>query len=142
MERNRREGVNSLFHDPVFSPWGSIQTCQMLCPGVFEVSTAGHGGIMATRGTVSKIFSEAAQSCGFWERGYLCFEEDCDAQVALRELMDRGLFAAPVNQHFGPGEYSACINEIIQLYHPDYWKAHEDGLTQTPKQIKTKEYER
>ena len=131
-----------MFHDPIFSPWGNIQTSRTLCPGVFEVSTAGHGGIMAAKWAAPKIFSEAAQKCGFWERGYLCFEEDCDAQVALRELMDRGLFTAPVNQHFGPGEYSACIDEIIQLYHPDYWKAHEDGLTQPPKQIKMKEFER
>ena len=128
-------------YDPIFSPWGNIQTRRILCPGVFEISTASHGGIMAAKGAVSRIFSEAAQKCGFWERGYLCFEEDCDAQVALRELMDRGLFTAPVNQHFGPGEYSACIDDIIQLYHPDYWKAHEDGLTQPPKQIKIKEHE-
>lgn len=101
-----------MFHDPIFSPWGNIQTSRTLCPGVFEVSTAGHGGIMAAKWAAPKIFSEAAQKCGFWERGYLCFEEDCDAQVALRELMDRGLFTAPVNQHFGPGEYSACIDEI------------------------------
>lgn len=131
-----------MFHDPVFSPWGRIQTCRTLCPGVFDVSTASHGGIMATKGAVSGIFSEAAQKCGFWERDFLCFEEDCDAQVALRELMDRGLFTAPVNQHFGPGEYSACIDSSIQQFHPGYWKAHEDGLTQVPKQIKTKEHER
>lgn len=106
------------------------------------MSTASHGGIMAAKRAVSSIFSEAAQKCGFWDRGYLCFEEDCDAQVALRELMDRGLFTAPVNQHFGPGEYSACIDSSIQQFHPDYWKAHEDGLTQIPKQIKIKEHER
>ena len=131
-----------MFHDPIFSPWGHIQTRRTLCPGVFEVSTASHGGIMAAKGAVSSIFSEAAQKCGFWERGYLCFEEDCDAQVALRELMDRGLYIAPINQYFGPGEYDACIDSIIQFSHPDYWKAHEDGLTQPSKQIKVKEYER
>ncbi len=127
---------------PAFSPWGGIQTCHQLCPGVYEVSTASHGGIMATKGAVSRVFSEWAQKCGFWERGYLCFEEDCDAQVALRELMDRGLYSAPVNQYFGPGEYCACIDGSIQRFHPDYWNAHEKGLTKAPKQIKMKEFER
>ena len=97
---------------------------------------------MATKRAVSRIFSEAAQKSGFWERGYLCFEEDCDACVALRELMDRGLYTAPVNQHFGPGEYSACIDSSLQQCNPDYWKAHERGQTQMPMQIKMKEFER
>ena len=60
----------------------------------------------------------------------------------LRELMDRGLHTAPVNQYFGPGEYAACIDSSVQHFHPDYWKAREDGLTQMPKQIKMKEFER
>lgn len=90
-----------MFHDPVFSPWGNIQTNRTLCPGVFEVSTASHGGIMAEKGAAARIFSEAAQKCGFWERSYLCFEEDCDAQVALRELMDRGGYRTGQSA-FGP----------------------------------------
>lgn len=131
-----------MFHEPTVSPWGSIQTCRTLCPGVFEVSTASHGGIMAQRQAVPQIFSEMAQKCGFWERSYLCFEEDCVAPVALRELMDKGLYAAPVNQYYGPGEYSACIDSSLQHFHPDYWKAREAGLTQNPQQIKLKERER
>lgn len=129
-------------YEPSFSPWGVVQTCKTICPGVFEVTTPSHGGIMARKQVVSKIFSESAQKIGFWERGCLCFEEDCDACVALRELMDRGLYAAPVNQYFGPGEYSACIDSSLQHFHSDYWKAREDGQTQMPKQSKMKEFER
>lgn len=129
-------------YEPLYSPWGEIQTCHMLCPGVFEVSTASHGGVMAQRLNVPKIFSGAAQKCGFWNCGYLCFEEDCDAPVALRELMDRGLYTAPENQYFGPGEYVACIDSSLRRYHPDYWKAREDGLTKPEKETKKKEHER
>lgn len=125
-----------MIYEPAHSPWGGIQTCRTLCPEVFEVSTASHGGIMAVKETALRIFSGEAQKHGFWERGYLCFEEDCDAPVALRELMDKGLYTAPVNQYFGPGEYSACIDGSLQRFHPDYWKAREDGLTQAPRQIK------
>ena len=77
-------------YEPSFSPWGVVQTCKTICPGVFEVTTPSHGGIMAKKQAASQIFSKSAQKIGFWERGCLCFEEDCDACVALRELMDRG----------------------------------------------------
>ena len=31
------------------------------------------------------------------EGAWLCYEEDCDGPVALRELMDKKLYQAPVN---------------------------------------------
>ena len=73
---------------PSYSPWGKVQECETLCPGVYSVSTPVHGGIMVRRYLAEKIFRKEAMGCAFVEGGYLCFEEDCDAQVALRELMD------------------------------------------------------
>lgn len=87
---------------PFYSPWGNIQECETLCPGVYSVSTPGHGGIMVRRELAEKIFRKEAMGCGFVEGGYLCFEEDCDAQVALRELMDKKMIQAPVNEYFAP----------------------------------------
>ncbi len=52
------------------------------------------------------------------EERYLCFEEDCDAQVALRELMDKKMIQAPVNEYFGPGAYEAVINSSVQISPP------------------------
>ena len=129
-------------YEPAYSPWGPIQTRKTLCPGFFDVSTASHGGIMVSRCAVAGNLSAAAQRCGFWEYGFLCFEEDCDAQVVLRELMDRGLYIPPVNEYFGPGEYSRCIDNIIRVSHPEYWRAREAGLTQPTQQSKGKERER
>ena len=77
-------------YEPAYSPWGLIQTRKTLCPGFFDVSTASHGGIMVAREFVAGNLSPTAQRYGFWEGGYLCFEEDSDAQIVLRELMDRG----------------------------------------------------
>lgn len=110
-------------YEPAYSPWGLIQTRKTLCPGFFDVSTASHGGIMVAREFVAGNLSPAAQRYGFWEGGYLCFEEDSDAQIVLRELMDRGLYTAPINEYFGPGEYSKCIDDTIRVCHPDYWRA-------------------
>lgn len=113
---------------PPYSPWGEIQHCEELCPGVYQVSTASHGGVMAKLSVASKLFSMAVRQYSFVEGGYLCFEEDCEAPVAIRELMDKGLYKAPVNQYYGPGEYEAAIDSSIQLYQPEYWAYRERKL--------------
>ena len=118
---------------PPYSPWGEIQHCEELCPGVYQVSTASHGGVMARLGRASKLFSRAARQYSFVEGGYLCFEEDCEAPVAIRELMDKGLCKAPVNQYYGPGEDEAAIDRSIQRYQPEYWAYRERRLRQSEK---------
>ena len=95
---------------------------------MYQVSTSGRGGVMARLGRASKLFSKAARAYSFVEGGYLCFEENCDSPVAIRELMDRGLYKAPVNQYYGPGEYEAAIDSSIQLYQPEYWAYRERKL--------------
>ena len=83
---------------------------------------------MVRRELAEKVFRKEAMGCGFIASGYLCFEEDNDAQVALRELMDKGLFTAPVNYYWKPGEYEKCINECVQRYYPEYWQARKASL--------------
>lgn len=124
--------------EPLFSPWGEIQDCEVLCPHVFSVGTASHGGIMVNARVAKSIFSNAALQCAFCDGGYYCFEEDCAAAVALRELMDRGLYQAPVNEYWKPGKYEEAINDSIQRWYPEYWAAHEAGETRSPV-VKTQE---
>lgn len=112
---------------PMYSPWGEIQHCEMLTPHVFSVSTASHGGIMVNARAAKTIFSKDALNCAFRNDGFYCFEEDCDAPVAIRELMDRRLFTAPVNAYWKPGEYENCIDASVQRYHSDYWEVRETG---------------
>ena len=116
--------------EPTYSPWGEIQHCKVLCPYVYSVDTASHGGIMVEVSAARSVLSEAALKCSFQEMGYYCFEEDCAATVALRELMDKKLFTAPVNDYWKPGEYEACINDSVRRYYPDYWKAREVAMIQ------------
>lgn len=117
---------------PPYSPWGEIQHCEELCPGVYQVSTASHGGVMAKLSVASKLFSTSVRQYSFVEGGYLCFEEDCEALVAIRELMDKGLYKAPVNQYYGPGEYEAAIDRSIQQYQPEYWAYRNARLKKEP----------
>ena len=123
------------------SPWGEVQHCEIMCPGVYSVSTASHGGVMVHGSVAREILSPAARKHCFRDGSYYCFEEDCDAPVAIRELLDKGLYTAPVNDYFKPGEYETVINNSLQAYHPDYWQAREKALTKQSER-KNKEHER
>lgn len=128
--------------EPMYSPWGTIDHCKMLCYGAFEVQTARHGGVMILRELADEYLSKEAQAVGFIEGRYLCFEEDCDSPVAIRELLDKGLMKAPVNQYYKEGEYSATIDDVIAAWHTDYLQAVEARkaaeLKETPTQPKQK----
>ena len=67
------------------SPWGEIDCCEELYPGIYLVSTPSHGGIQIEWES-AMLLSSAARKCGFLEGGSLWFEEDCCEQVVLREL--------------------------------------------------------
>ena len=97
---------------------------------------------MVRRELAEKIFRKEAMGCGFVAGGYLCFEEDCDAQVALRELLDKKMIKVPVNEHFGPGAYEAVINSSVQIHHPEYWQAREKAISEQNRQAKKKGRER
>jgi hypothetical protein len=128
--------------EPMYSPWGTVDHCKMLCYGAFEVQTARHGGVMILRELADEYLSKEAQAVGFIEGRYLCFEEDCDSPVAIRELLDKGLMKAPVNQYYKEGEYSATIDDVIAAWHTDYLQAVEARkaaeLKETPTQPKQK----
>ena len=143
LEEQRRD--TRVYEAPDDSPWGEIQTRETLCPGAYSVSTAGHGGVMVRQELAEKEFRKEARDCGFVEGAWLCYEEDCDGPVALRELMDKKLYQAPVNQYFRPGEYEAVINRSLQTYHPEYWQARAKDLKEKGQpsiQRKKKERER
>lgn len=53
---------------PPYSPWGNVQECETLCPGVYSVSTPGHGGIMVRRELAEKVFRKEALNCGYLDQ--------------------------------------------------------------------------
>lgn len=114
-----------MIKEPVNSIWGEVQVCDILCPGVFMVYTASHGGIMVAKDIVA-FLSPAARKCGTWQNGYLCFEEDCDENIVFRELLDKKLWAIP-DRIKDKEAYEEGINASIQKYHPDYWRARQAG---------------
>ena len=113
--------------EPAFSPWGEVQSCGTLCPGIFLVTTPGHGGIMVESQAIF-FLSTAARKCGFREAGFLCFEEDTQEDVVLRELLDKKMWKIP-ERISDPAAFEQAINESIQRYNPEYWQARESGKT-------------
>lgn len=113
--------------EPAFSSWGEVQSCEELFTGMFSVSTPGHGGIMVESQSVFSL-SSAARKCGFREDGYLCFEEDCQEAVVLRELLDRKLWTIP-ERISDPAAFEQAIDEELQRWNPEYWKARQAGRT-------------
>lgn len=98
-----------MYREPSDSPWGVVVRCDTLCTGVYSMSTAGHGGIMVQTDAARRLLSPEAQAVGFQAGRYLNFEEDCDAPVVLRELVDSGIIAPRTDNYFRPGEYEACM---------------------------------
>ena len=62
------------------SPWGKIQTAEVIAPGIVSVTTAGHGGILLSPERFAKMPEKYRDTFagGRW------YEEDCDwAKVAV-----------------------------------------------------------
>ena len=118
--------VNDM-REPAFSPWGEVQSCETLYTGMFLVTTPGHGGIMVESQAVFYL-SAAARKCGFREGGYLCFEEDSQENVVLRELLDKKLWKIP-ERISDPAAFEQAINESLQRWNPEYWNARKSGKT-------------
>ncbi len=133
----------SVYYDPAYSPWGKVQNYTLIAKGIFDVHTASHGGILILKEYADHLLTEEARKCGFVCNRYLCFEEDCAAPVAIRELLDKGIMKAPVNEHYKDGEYSEIIDRSIKRWNPEYWKAREQRLqiVQKAKQNKSRNRE-
>ncbi len=122
---------------PYGSPWGKVQDCIEIANGVFEVSTAGHGGVMIRADLAEHILSDEALKVGFIVDGYHCYEEDADAVLPLRELLDKGImdkeqyFADKYHSTFEEmGErFNKAINDSIEVFFPEYWKQYNSAQT-------------
>ena len=90
-------------------PLGALLYAATLCVPVCIAYPRQATEIMAQIDAARQLLSLEAQQVGFQAGGYLNFEEDCDASVALRELMDSGIIAPRTDNYFRPGEYEAAL---------------------------------
>jgi hypothetical protein len=119
-----------LFSPPKNSPWGEVDYCDTLCPGVFLVSTPSHGGIMVAR-EMEEFLSPAARKGGQRKNGFLCFEEDSEEAIVFRELLDKKLWEVP-SRIKDRATFEETINNTLRKYHPEYWRSREHGRENAP----------
>ncbi|ARQ95423.1 hypothetical protein [Bradyrhizobium phage BDU-MI-1] len=105
---------------PKSSPWGAIQDKRELAPGIWSVSTAGHGGIKLSRERNAGM-PDYMRNEGGW------YEEDCEwAKVAVVYPIG---FTRLVSVGDGPkvmeSEYAMTV---LRNWHPDAWEKFS-GLT-------------
>lgn len=105
------------------TPWGPSQQANQIMRGIWEVGTAGHGGIMVSRGVARALLSEAAVAVGMKLQcgNYLCYEEDCDWAVVVYELFE--MFAANPRHNWkerSPEELKQIAFETLQSWHKNY----------------------
>ena len=128
--QNRDFPSPGLFSPPKNSPWGEVDYCDYLCPGVFLVSTAGHGGVMVAK-DMEVILSPTARKCGQRHNGFLCYEEDCDEAVVFRELLDKKLWEIP-DRIKDKAAFEERLDNTLRDHHPDYWRSRELGRMNAP----------
>lgn len=113
-----------MYQKPIFSPWGCVEVCDALCPGVFQVGAEDGVGTLVSL-EVSAALSPAARKCGFRVGRYLCFEE-AQEDVVLRELLDKGLWRVPERIR-DKAAFEAAIDQTVRAYNPAYWRARQRG---------------
>lgn len=74
------------------TPWGAAQYQKSIVRGVTFVGTAGHGGVMVSKGFAEKNLSPAAIKRGIVYGGYYAYEEDCDYAIPKYELVQAGIW--------------------------------------------------
>ena len=128
--KRREPERGGLFTPPKASPWGDVDYCDTLCPGVFLVSAASHGGVMVAK-EMEDFLSPAARKYGERKNGFLCFEEDCDEAVVFRELLDKKLWEIP-DRIKDRAAFEEGIDRSLREHHPEYWRSREHGRENAP----------
>lgn len=150
------EYIQKPYREPSNSPWDTVEECTVIAPGIYSVSTAGHGGIMIDRALAPHILSSEALAEGFVENGCYCYEEDAAESIPLRELYNKGILNK-TNEYFTRLEYVStdpdaedeyirfsdlpeteqerklqqwndAVNETVAHWYPKYWEAYQQAL--------------
>ena len=91
------------------SIWGEIQTKQQLAPGVVNVTTAGHGGIIVDKRVANNFLSKEAKKEAKFINNLYHFEEDCDWAIFAFE-----------NPTIVPQNWLQYIENALERWNQDY----------------------
>jgi hypothetical protein len=80
---------------------------------------------------MTAAFSPAALKCGVKHNGYICFEDSGAKDVALRELLDKKLWAFP-GEAKDSAAFEEKINKSLRENQPQYWRLRENRRGHAP----------
>jgi len=84
------------------TPWGAAQHVRELVPGIWNVDTAGHGGIKLDRERHAQLPAECRREGGW-------FEEDCDICIPLAFFFDEIRVATEAGASFTRENLAASL---------------------------------
>jgi len=106
------------------TPWGSAQTQTKIGVGLIWVTTAGHGGLMVSRGKAEATLSDAAIDEGIQYGGYYGYEEDAAWAIPCYE--SETILKAVYNDHASnsskPLSYEAFKKTVERTVHQYFSK--------------------
>lgn len=94
---------------PRSSPWGAIQDRKQVAPGVWWVSTAGHGGILLSQERWDAMPERFRDTFA----GPRAFEEDCDWALVAYVFSDVAR---------GTGVSTEDARKVVERWHPNALK--------------------
>ncbi len=97
-------------HPPQETPWGKLQSFEVLAPGIVSCSTSSHGGYFVDSKVNACIptLIKAASHCGNGFDGW--YEEDCDWALVV----------VCVRKNFDQRKYREAV-ETLKRFHPAAW---------------------
>lgn len=105
------------------TPWGSAQDVINHARGISTVFTAGHGGLMVSKGVGDKLLSESARSRALIHGNYYCYEEDCAVYIPLLDSEELRAAYIPSFNYFSKmssDEVETTLINFISGYYPDF----------------------
>jgi hypothetical protein len=99
---------------PARSPWGPIQTKSELAPGIWSVSTAGHGGIKLSRERNAAVPAYMRREGGW-------YEEDCEWSIAAVVHPIGFTRKCPTEGNPDRTEWDIA-NETLRNWYPDHYE--------------------
>ncbi len=73
------------------SPWGVIETAELLADGIVSVQTPSHGGIWLSKARLAQMPPDQRSTDGW-------YEEDCEAAFPLKRFREEMLQACPADR--------------------------------------------
>jgi hypothetical protein len=111
----------------MMTPWGASQHQHKITEGVYEVDTAGHGGILVSIAAATHLLSPKAIERGWrWSQWY-AYEEDCD--WALFAYEQPALYTAARTKQGCTPRTAEDMQQIargcLERWHPMYFNDEE-----------------